>query len=614
MLKIGAVLDFKHCTIPSLHLSPASGREGLLALLLLLFFSCPVYASTTALAMHGSPLYPADFKHLDYVNPDAPKGGDMKTSVSGSFDSINNHIILGNHGEGLELLNDKLMERAWNEPFTMYGLVAESIDVAPDRSWIIFHLNPKARFHDGLAMTAEDVKWSYEIYRAHGHPVRRHVYGLVTDVKIISPRDIKFTFGKGYDREAVMILAMMPVLPKHYWIKHDITKTTLDPPLGSGPYKIREVEPGRKIVYERVKDYWAKYLPINVGLYNFDTITYTYYRDDDIALQAFKAGDYNLRHEYNVHKWLTAYDCKALREGRIIKDEIPHRRPEWLRAMIFNTRRPMFQDRHVREALNLMFNFDWLNKNLFLGAEKRITSIFPNSELAATGKPQGEELAELKKYKDQLPPEVFGNAWQPPSDNIRDNERKAIALLKESGWIYKDQDLVNAKTFEPFSFEILLSDPADEKIALEFSRDLKRIGIAARVRTVDSAQFTGRLDAYDYDMVMHRWINSLSPGNEQLNYWGTASAENKGARNYAGIESPAVDALAASITQADDRQTLVAHARALDRALMWGYYMIPMNYLGRDMVAYATDIHRPRTVPIYGIVQEAMWMEPSKNH
>ncbi len=585
-----------------------------LTLIFALIFPSPAHASTHAIAMNGSPLYPADYTHLDYVNPNAPKGGDMKTAVSGSFDTLNNHIIFGNHGEGLELLNDKLMQRAWNEPFTMYGLVAESIDVAPDRSWITFHLNPKARFHDGVPMTTEDVKWSYEFYRAHGHPVRRREYALVTDVQIMSPHDINFTFGKGYDREAVMILAMMPVLPEHYWIKHDINKTTLEPPVGSGPYKIKSVEPGRKIVYERVKDWWAKDLPINVGMYNFDTITFVYYRDDDIALQAFKAGDYNLRHEYNVHKWLTNYDFKALHDGKVIKDEIPHQRPEWLRAMIFNTRRPVFQDRRVREALNLMFNFDWINKNLFLGAEKRITSIFPNSELAATGKPQGEELAELKKYKDQLPPEVFGDTWQPPSDDMRDNQRKAMTLLKDAGWVYKDQDLVSAKTGEPFSFEILLADPADEKIALEFSRDLKRIGIAARVRTVDSAQFTGRLDAYDYDMVMHRWINSLSPGNEQLNYWGTASAENKGARNYAGVESPAIDTLAASITKADDRQTLVARARALDRAIMWGYYFIPMNYLGRDMVAHTTDIHRPKTVPIYGIVQDAMWMEATKEN
>lgn len=586
-------------------------RWGLFAVLLLL--PSAAYAEHThAIAMHGQPRYAADYTHFDYVNPAAPKGGALKTSKSGSFNNLNNHIILGNNAEGLELINDKLMQRAWNEPFTMYGLVAESVDVAPDRSWIVFHLNPKACFHDGVPMTADDVKWSYEQYRAHGHPVRRRVYGLITDVKILSAHDIKFTFGKGYDRESVLILAMMPVLPRHYWEKHDITRTTLEPPLGSGPYRIKSVEPGRRIVYERVKDYWGRDLPVNVGQYNFDTITYTYYRDEDIALQSFKAGDYNFRNESNISKWVKHYDFKALDEGRVIKEDIPHHRPEWLRAMIFNTRRPMFQDRRVREALSMMFNFAWINKNLFFNSFKRITSAFPNSELAATGKPAGEELAELTKYKDELPSDVFGEAWQPPGGDMRENQRQAMALLKEAGWVYKQGALVNGQTGEAFSFEILLNDPADEKIALEFSRDLKRIGVVARVRTVDSAQFTGRLDAYDYDMVMHRWINSLSPGNEQLNYWGTASARNKGARNYAGIESPAIDALAAGIARSEDRPTLVARARALDRALMWGYYMVPMHYLGRDLVAYSTDIVRPKEVPIYGIVREAWWMKSPK--
>jgi microcin C transport system substrate-binding protein len=362
-------------------------------------------------------------------------------------------------------------------------------------------------------------------------------------------------------------------------------------------------------LYERVKDYWAKDLPVNVGQYNFDRITFTYYRDDDIALEAFKAGDYNLRHEYNIHKWLTGYDFRALREGRVVKQEAIHHRPEWLRAMIFNTRRPLFHDRRVREALSLMFDFDWINNHLFSGAFKRITSVFPNSELAASGTPEGEELAALEKYKKELPREVFGPAWQPAGDDLRANQRRAMALLKQAGWVYRDQELVEARTGAPFSFEILLNDPADEKIALAFSHALQKIGIVARVRTVDSAQFTGRLDAYDYDMVMHRWINSLSPGNEQVNYWGHVAARSPGARNYAGTDSPAIDALAAGIAQAGDRPTLVARARALDRALMWGYYMIPLHYLGRDLVAYTKDLRQPSVIPVYGIVTDTWWFQ-----
>ena len=581
---------------------------------LLLFFPSIANAEHMhALAMHGQPLYPENYKHFDYANPAAPKGGDLKASKNGTFDNLNSLVIFGNSAEGLELISDKLMQRAWNEPFTLYGLVAESVDVTPDRSKIIFHLNKKAKFHDGRPMTAEDVKFSYEMFRKHGHPVRRRVYGLVNNVKILSEHDIEFTFGEGYDRESIMILALMPVLPKHYWINHDISKTTLEPPLGSGPYKIKSVEPGRKIVYERVADYWAKDLPVNTGHYNFDTKTYTYYRDEDIALESFKAGDYDLRREYNIHKWMTAYDFRALDNGEVIKEEIAHKRPEWLRAMIFNMRRPLFQDRRVREALNLMFNFDWVNKNLFFSAFKRIDSIFPNCELAASGKPQGEELEQLEKYRNSLPPEVFGEMWNPPSSNKRDNRRKAITLLQKAGWIYKDQTLVNQKTGAAFSFEILLNNPGDEKIALEFSRTLKKMGIKARVRTVDSAQFSGRLDVYDYDMVIYRWINTLSPGNEQLNYWGTAAAQIKGTRNYAGIKSPAVDALAGSIAQSPNRSSLVARARALDRAIMWDYYIIPLYYLGRDLITYTTDIQRPAFVPVYGIVTETWWRQSDKS-
>jgi microcin C transport system substrate-binding protein len=587
-------------------------KATLLALYLAFFAVAPAYAERAqGIAMHGMPKYGADFPHLDYVNPGAPKGGELRLSKNGSFNNLNNHVITGNNAEGLEYVNDKLMQRVWDEPFTMYGLVAEWIEVAPDRSWITFHLRKESRFHDGTPMTAEDVKYSYEMYRAHGHPVRRRVYGLVNKVEIVGPREIKFTFGPGYDHECVMILAMMPVLPKHYWEKQDVSKTTLTPPLGSGPYRIVSLEPGRKIVYERVKDYWAKDLPVNRGQYNFDTLTYTYFRDDDISLQAFKSGAYDLRREFDITKWQTRYEFNALKEGRAVKEEIAHQRPEWLKALVFNLRRPMFADRRVREALSLMFNAEWLNKSLYYGQLKRISSAFPNSELAASGVPTGEELRILEQYRADLPADAFGEAYAPPAGDMRENKRRAIALLKEAGWSFRDGALVNAKG-EPFSFEILLGDPGDEKTALQFTRDLGSIGVRARVRTVDNAQFVGRLDAFDYDMVAYRWINSLSPGNEQVNYWGIKSAQTKGSRNYAGIENPAVDAIADSIGRSPDRETLVARSHALDRALMYGYYMIPLFYLGRDLVAYDADIERPAATPIYGMVLESWWRKPKK--
>lgn len=573
--------------------------------LTLFFFPVSVKAEILhALAMHGDPRYPVGYTHFDYANPNAPKGGELRLSKSGSFDNLNNHVIFGNNAEWLELVNDKLMQRAWNEPFTLYGLVAEKVDVPEDRSSITFYLRQEARFHDGTPMTSEDVKYSYEMYRAHGHPVRRRVYGLVKEVEIVSSHVIKFSFGEGYDRESVLILAMMPVLPRHYWEKNHFPKTTLNIPLGSGPYRIKEVEPGRKIVYERVKDYWAKDLPLNIGHYNFDTISISYFRDDDIALQAFKAGEYNFRIENDIQKWVTSYDQK-----NIVKEELQHQRPEWLRGFIFNTRRPVFQDLRVRRAISLMFNYAWVNKNFYFGQYQPITSLFPNATLAATGVPEGEELEWLQKYKSDLSPDVFGEAWRPQEADSRTLQKQAMDLLKEAGWQIKDQKLTKTDTGEAFRFEILLNDVSAEKIALEFSRSLKKIGIDARVRTVDSAQFIGRIDDFDYDMVLHRWVNSLSPGNEQLNYWGSVAAKNKGTRNYAGIDNPAIDALAASIATATTRESLVARARALDRAVMLGYYMVPLFYLGKDLVAYAPDIRRPEINPIYGITREVWWHE-----
>jgi len=590
--------------------------RGLLAAAFLLLFTLPAQAklpvarakyNLTALAMTGKPHEAEGFTHLDYANPDAPKGGALSMARSGSFDSLNPYIIFGNPAAELELTADKLMQRGWNEPFTLYGLVAESIDVSDDRSEITFHLNPEARFHDGTPMTAEDVKFSFEALRDYGLPVRRHVYGLVKKAWIISPREIRFVFGEGYSREDVMILALMPVLPKHYWQKHDISKTTLDAPLGSGPYRIAGIDAGRKIVYERVKDYWAKDLPVNKGMYNFDTITVYYYRDENAALAAFGGGAYDVRQEYDISRWVRDYDLAG---RKLSKREIPYARPEAFRGMIFNTRRDVFKDRRVREALSLMFDFDWINRNLFYGQERRIASLFPNSELAPAGAAEGAEKEALLPFRDELPPEVFGASWTPPEGDMRSRTRKAAALLKEAGWVYRDEKLVNAKTGAAFSFEILSFNAREERVALAFARDLKRIGVEARVRTVDLAQFTGRLDAFDYDMVIHQWVNSLSPGNEQTAYWSAAAGKMRGGRNYAGIDSRAVDALAASIGASEDRETLVARARALDRAVMWGYYVIPFYYLGRDLVAYDTDIHMPEASPVYGIEWKSWWRGP----
>lgn len=571
------------------------------------------WAETTGgISMHGAPKYADDFAHLDYVNPNAPKGGTLRLAKTGSFDNLNNNIIMGTTAEGLEHLNDRLMQRVWDEPFTMYGLVARDIDVSQDRSHVTFHLRPEARFHDGVPMTAEDVKFSFDMMRQHGHPVRRRVYGLVSEVKITDPHTISFTFGEGYDRESVMILAMLPVLPKHYWEKADITKTTLKAPLGSGPYKIASVEPGRKIVYERVKDWWAKDLAVARGQYNFDTITYTYFRDDDVALQSIMAGGYDLRRETDINNWLLSASTKPVQDGRLIRDEIMHQRPEWLKAMIFNTRRAPFDDIRVRQALGLMFNAEWVNQALFSGALKRLDSSFANSALAPHGTPDESELAMLEPLRADLQAEVFSDVWHPPSGTARERQRAALKLLDEAGWELKKQKMTSRATGQPLSFEILLSDARDEKIALSFARDLDRIGISMRVRTVDSAQFTGRLEAFDYDMVVFRWINSLSPGNEQVNYWGSVAAANRGSRNYAGISNPAIDTLVDAIARTTTREGLVTACHALDRALMQGHYFIPLFYIGRDLVLHTPDIDKPENAPIYGAVLESWWKKPKE--
>ncbi|HAU28758.1 MAG TPA: ABC transporter substrate-binding protein [Rhodospirillaceae bacterium] len=583
--------------------------------ILALLAAFPARAATHGIAMQGEPKYPVDFTHLDYVRTDAPKGGLLKDSVIGTFDSLNAFSYKGKAAAGLYLTYDTLMARIWDEPFSLYGLVAESVDMPEDRSSITFTLRPEARFHDGISMTVDDVLFTWQALKERGRPNTRRIYGLATQAEKVGDRSIRFTFGEGADRETPLIFAMMPVLPKKWWQGRDISETTLDIPLGSGPYRILNVDPGRSITYERIKDWWGKDLPVNVGLYNFHVIRYDYYRDDGVALEAFKAGELDIRREWNATKWASSYDFPAVRDGRIIKENLPHGRPEWMRGLIFNTRKALFSDVKVREALTLCLDFEWMNKTLFSGIYKRISSYYPNSVLAASGMPSPQEQAVMEPLRADLPPEAFGSAWTPPTTDgsgmpgLRRHLRKAVDLLKQAGWEVRNERLVNVRSGEVFAFEILLSDPADQKVALEFARALERLGIEASVRVVDSAEYTGRMDGFDFDMTLGKWISTLSPGAEQLLYWGSAAADTKGSKNWAGIRNPAIDALAASIPQAMDRETLVARAHALDRALTWGYYSIPLYYLGADRVARWSYVRHPENMPLYGMVIESWWTD-----
>jgi microcin C transport system substrate-binding protein len=415
------------------------------------------------------------------------------------------------------------------------------------------------------------------------------------------------------DREMPLIMGLMPILPEHAWRGREFDRTMLEPPLGSGPYRVARFEPGRTIVYERVPDYWGRDLPVNRGQYNFAEIRYDYYRDDGVALEAFKADAYDFRRETDPTKWATGYDFPAARDDRVKLELLPHGRPEPMRALIFNTRRLQFADRTVRDALSYALDFEWMNRTLFHGAYRRTASYYPNSELAASGPPGPAELAVLEPLRDKLPPEVFGPAYVPPTTDgngpsgLRANLRKAQELLASAGWTVRDGHLRIAQG-AAFEFEILLVSSSDEKVALEFARALQRIGVTARVRTVDSAQYQARLEAFDFDMTLNRWASTLSPGNEQLYYWGSAAADWQGSRNYAGIRSPAVDALAESLAAAVDRDDLVARVRALDRALTWGHYVIPLYHLTADHVAYWSRLKRPAVTPVYGMVIDAWWM------
>ena len=573
------------------------------------------YAATTpGMSLFGDLKYRPDFQHFDYVNPDAPKGGTMKMSAIGTFDTLNPYVIKGVPAAGIGGIFDTLAVASQDEPASEYGLVADKIELAPDRLSVLYTIRREARFHDGTPMTPEDVIWTFETLRAKGQPLYRSYYGDVTKVEKEGERGVRFTFKSTNNRELPQILGEMPVLSKAYWSSRDFEKTTLDSPLGSGPYKIESIDPGRSITYRRVPDYWAADLPVNKGRNNVDVIHYDYYRDGTIALEAFKAGQYDIRQENSSKSWATAYDSPALRDGLIKKEQIANELPSPMQGLGYNLRRPLFQDPRVREALAYAFDFEWSNKNLFYGLYKRTRSYFHNSELAATGLPQGEELKILEPFRGKIPDEVFTEEYNPPkydgSGNIRDGLRAALKLLKEAGWTFKSEKLVNDETGQPFEFEILFDDPAYERIVLPFAKNLERMGITAHVRTVDVAQYEKRMETFDFDMAVALFPQSLSPGNEQREFFGSQAADAHGSQNVLGIKSPIIDELVEELIKAPDRASLVAHTRALDRVLQYGYYVIPQFHLGAFWVAYWDKFHRPEVAPKYGLGFDAWWIDP----
>lgn len=581
--------------------------------------AAPPTGPAHALSMYGDLKYGPGFTHFDYANPDAPRGGEVRLARIGTFDSFNPYILKGVPDAAILNTFETLMVQSDDEPFSEYGLIAESVETPPDRSWVIFTLRPEARFHDGSAITADDVVWTFDTLKTKGHPRFRSYYGKVVRAEKLAERRVRFAFSPGDNRELPLILGQLPVLSRAYWSTRAFERTTLEPPLGSGPYRLdtSAMEPGRFTVYRRVKDYWGAALPVRVGRHNFDALRYDYYRDSNIALEAFKAGQYDFRVENAAKLWATGYASPALSAGLMKKEEIRNEVPTGMQGYVMNTRRPLLKDRRVRQALAYAFDFEWTNRTLFYGAYTRTSSYFSNSELASSGLPTPGELAVLEPYRGRVPDEVFTREYRPPvsdgSGFIRQNLLAALELLKQAGWVVRDMRLVNAETGAPFELEILLSDPAFERITLPFTKNLEHLGIRARPRNVDTAQYQKRVETFDFDMIVHVWGESLSPGNEQVDFWTSAAAGVPGSENTAGIQDPVVDEVVRLLVAAPDRQSLVDRTRALDRLLLWGFYVVPHWHVQSFRVASWDRFGRPAISPKYALAFDAWWIDAARD-
>lgn len=561
--------------------------------------------------MHDQPKYPKGFSHFGYIDPIAPKGGTLRLAAQqGTFDSLNPFIFKGQAAEGWRLVFEALTKRSQDEPFSLYGLVAESIDMDPARRSIAFTLHRDARFADGEPITAEVLHWSWQTLRDKGRPNHRLYYRQVARTEV-DGRTVTFHLGSGENRELPLLMAFMPILPKHWFEANGFERTTLDAIPGSGPYAVAELEQGRSITYARRDDYWGRDLAVNRGDHNFDRITYDFFRDQTARFEALKGGLYDVRFELDPSLWAEGYDFPAVRDGRLEKLELPLERPVGMRGLVFNTRRPLFQDIRVRQALGLAFDFDWVNRNLFHGSYARNVSYFENSDLAAEGAPSAGELALLKPFADGVPAAVFGPAVMPPEaegrSGLRRNLRKAGQLLAEAGWSVGSDQVLRNSDGVAFAFEILLHDPTDEKVALNLARSLKRLGIEATARTVDPSQYERRRQGFDYDMIVNHWYQSLSPGSEQWYYWGQAAADQPGSRNYAGVSLPAVDSLVGALTAARSRAELRTAARALDRVLRASHLVVPLYWQPTTRMAVSSDLRRPKVTPVYGPLLTSWW-------
>ncbi|MCE4052599.1 extracellular solute-binding protein [Pseudomonas sp. Au-Pse12] len=604
----------------------------LLLLFISLALSFPASATITeshGYAQFGTLKYPAKFTHFDWVNPAAPKGGTLRVMAFGTFDTLNPYTFKGTSPVatpnflqyGVNELNEPLMvgtglyAPSGDEPTSSYGLIARSVEYSEDRSWVVFNLRPEARFHDGRPITAYDVAFSYRLLLKEGHPQYRTNLQEVQRVDILGPQRIRFVFKRAGNPLLILRLGELPVLPQHYWKDRDFKATTFTPPLGSGPYRVTQVQPGRQLVFERVNDYWGKDLAVNRGFNNFDRVEVEFYRDSDVAFEAFKAGEFDIYIEHQAKNWANGYDFPAVNRGEVIKAQVAHQIPTQTQGLFMNTRRAAFADVRVREALGMMFDFEWTNRTLFSGAYQRALSYYPNSEFSATGVPQGHEWLLLSPYREQLPASLFSQAFSLPRTEgrgiPRETLRRALGLLGEAGWKLNGQRLQN-NAGQPLRFELMLVNPNLERILQPYVENLASIGVEARLRTVDRAQYKQRLDQFDYDMILMTLNQTLSPGLEQWQYFHSSQVSVKGSKNYAGINNPVVDHLLEQLLAAQTRDDQLAAGRALDRVLLWQHYMIPNWYLNYHRLAYRNRFAFVTTPP-YTLGLGAWWLKSMEN-
>ena len=584
-------------------------RVLLFCYLLICSFSALASAWQYGLSMYGDLKYPADFTHFDYVNPDAPKGGTFKRASIGSFDSLNPFIVKGTAATGIGMIYDTLLKSSRDEPFSTYGLIAEKMKIADDYSSVSFLINKKARFHDGHAISASDVKFSFNLLIEKGAPLYKSYYSGVKEVVIDNPQQVTFYFKEKGNRELPLIIGQLAILPEHYWTDKDFTKSGLTIPLGSSAYRVDSFEAGKRITYQRVKDYWAKDLPVNKGFDNFDTLIFDYYRDDGVAFEAFKSGAFDYRLESSSKRWATGYQGGNFASGKIITANIPDKTPQGMQGFWFNLRKDKFKNVNVRKAIGLMFDFEWTNKTLFYGAYTRTDSFFSGSELATSVDISQPEINILSPYKSSLSEAVFSPITLSKTEadgNVRSQMRQAVALLAKAGYQLKDSKMQD-KDGQQLSFEFLLYSKSFERIVHPFRRNLQRIGIKTSIRLVDISQFINRLNNFDFDLVSLPKGQSISPGNEQIGYWGCDSSMHVGTSNWSGLCKPVIDKLAKQVNMANTREELVNTVKALDRVLLSEHIVIPQWYLPAYRIAYWNKFSHPKIAPIYDLGVSTWW-------